>query len=120
MQFVDVSGIYRTIVVPFLGSAHFYCEITLAEVNKWHGLSKLAALFNLTAENICAVGDQLNDLPMLKEVGHGVAMGNGVEALHMYAKFICGNHDEDGILEVVEYIRHHNKQINETGEQTHE
>jgi len=73
-----------------------------------HGLSKVASLFNLEADNICAVGDQLNDLPMLKAVGHGVAMGNGNKALHSYTKFVCGNHDEDGILEVIEYIGEHN------------
>lgn len=105
--------IYHTIVVPHLGSEHCYCEITLADVTKWHGLSKLATLFSLSPDNICAVGDQLNDLPMLKEVGHGVAMGNGDEALHIHAKFVCGNHDEDGILDVVEYIHRHNDLVDD-------
>jgi len=105
--------IYHTIVVPHLGTEYCYCEITLADITKWHGLSKLASLFGLSADNICAVGDQINDLPMLKEVGHAIAMGNGNKALHSHAKFVCGNHDEDGILEVVEYIRQHNDRINQ-------
>jgi|TARA_B100002003_G_scaffold235193_1_gene249865 hypothetical protein len=102
---------FETITVPQLGTDNWYCEISLANITKWHGLSKLASLFGIGPANICAVGDQLNDLPMLKEVGHGVAMGNGDEALHAHAKFVCGNHDEDGILDVVEYIHKHNKQI---------
>ena len=105
--------IYHTIVVPHFGSEYWYCEVTLADITKWHGLSKLASLFSLSADNICAVGDQLNDLPMLKEVGHGVAMGNGDEALHTHVKFVCGSHDEDGILDVVEYIRQHNDLIDD-------
>ena len=102
---------YQSIVVPRLDSEYSYCEVTLADITKWHGLSKLASLFNLNAENICAVGDQVNDLPMLKAVGHGVAMGNGNKILHSHAKFVCGNHDEDGLLEVIEYIRDHNHKI---------
>ena len=105
--------IYHTTVVPHPGTEYCYCEITRAHITKWHGLSKLASLFNLSAANICAVGDQINDLPMLKEVGHGVAMGNGDKALHIHAKFVCGNHDEDGILDVVEYIHRHNDLIDD-------
>jgi len=89
----------------------WYCEITLARVTKWHGLLQLANLFNISAENICAVGDQVNDLPMLVAVTHGVAMGNAVEVLRDKATFVCGNHDEDGILEVIDYIRKHNSSL---------
>jgi len=28
--------------------------------------------------------------------------------IQVHAKFICGNNEEDGILEVIDYIRHHN------------
>jgi Cof subfamily protein (haloacid dehalogenase superfamily) len=102
---------YNSIVIPDANPSACYCEITLANVTKWHGLSQLANLFGITAENICAVGDQVNDLPMLEAVMHGVAMGNGVEALHEHATFVCGNHDEDGILDVIDYIRRHNESI---------
>jgi len=86
-------GVYNHIVVPWRNSEAFYSEITLANIDKWYGLRQLANLFNIGAENICAVGDQVNDISMVKEVAHGVAMGNGVEALQVHAKFICGNND---------------------------
>jgi Cof subfamily protein (haloacid dehalogenase superfamily) len=102
---------YNSIIIPNNDTEAWYCEITLANVTKWHGLSQLADLFGISAENICAVGDQVNDLPMLEAVKHGVAMGNGVKALHEHATFVCGNHDEDGILDVITYIRRHNLAI---------
>jgi 5-amino-6-(5-phospho-D-ribitylamino)uracil phosphatase len=102
---------YNSIVIPDADPNSWYCEITLARVTKWHGLSQLAHLFEITAKNICAVGDQVNDLPMLEAVKHGVAMGNGVDALHEHATLICGNHDEDGILDVIDYIRRHNESV---------
>ncbi len=101
-------GAYDYIVVPWGNSDAFYSEVTLSKIDKWYGLSQLANLFGIEARNICAVGDQINDIPMLKEVSHGVAMGNAVKALHVHAKFVCGKNDEDGILEVIDYIRHYN------------
>ncbi len=107
----DYPGIYDHIVVPWNNSDSYYCEITIADIHKWHGLSKLASLFGISAKNICAVGDQINDIPMLTNVDHPVAMGNGVEALQVHAKFICGHNEEDGILDVVDYINQHNKTV---------
>lgn len=99
---------YNTIIVPHPTSEYFYCEITQQHVHKWHGLTKLAELLNIEASSICAVGDELNDLSMIKGAGHGFAMGNGNPELQRYADHVCGNHDEDGLLEVIDYIRKHN------------
>ncbi len=101
-------GRFNNMIVPHIGGQHYYCEITLAEVTKWYGLSRLADLFGIDATSICAVGDQINDLPMLKAVSHGVVMGNGIRELHEYARFVCGAHDADGLLDVIDYIRTHN------------
>ncbi len=51
-------------------------EIMPANVNKGTGLRDLAERFNIKPENILAMGDQLNDLPMLAYAGISVAMGN--------------------------------------------
>ncbi|MFP6807610.1 MAG: HAD family hydrolase [Pseudomonadales bacterium] len=104
-------GTYEHFIMPWGNSDAFYCEITIAAIDKWYGLSKLASLFDIGANNICAVGDQINDIPMLSKVAHPVAMGNSVEALHVHANFICGKNDEDGILDVVDYINEHNSRV---------
>jgi len=41
----------------------------------------------------------------------GVAMGMCSEALHDHTAFTCAVHDEDGILDVISYIRRHNNSI---------
>ncbi len=56
------------------------------------------------------MGDELNDVPMVKAAGLGVAMGNAHPELKSLADFICGNHDEDGLLELFDYIRQYNSQ----------
>ncbi|MBD3648507.1 MAG: HAD family hydrolase [Pseudomonadales bacterium] len=104
-------GKYNTVVVPHLLTEYFYCEITQKDIDKWHGLTKLGEMLEVDAQSVCAVGDQLNDLPMVCAAGHGFAMGNGNPELQKHADHICGNHDEDGLIEVVEYIRQHNSSV---------
>ena len=53
-------------------------DIVAPTVNKAEGLRKLAALYGQPEENILAVGDNLNDLDMLKAF-RSYAMENGVE-----------------------------------------
>jgi Cof subfamily protein (haloacid dehalogenase superfamily) len=98
----------KAIVVPHTMSNEHYCEISPRHVDKWHGLSALNDHFELTADNVCAVGDQLNDMAMIEKAGHGVAMANGHEDLQQIASFVCGHNEEDGLLDVVNYIREYN------------
>ena len=101
----------NTVMVALTNSPFYYCEVTLNIVDKWHGLSHLLEHLNLDANNVCAVGDELNDMAMVQAAGHGVAMGNGHGDLKAIANFVCGHNEEDGLLHVVEYIRDHNKKL---------
>lgn len=99
---------FNTLIIPHLDSPFHYCEVVQKHVDKWYGLKLLADQKAITASNICAAGDQMNDYAMLQAVAHGVAMGNANTQLQAIAQFICGDHDKDGLLEVVDYIRRHN------------
>ena len=50
------------------------------------------------------MGDDVNDLPMVREAGLGIAMGNGRPELQRVADRIVGSHDADGMLEVAELV----------------
>jgi hypothetical protein len=82
----------------------WYFELTARDVSKWTGLTRLAARLGLPARAICAVGDQTNDLPMLREAGMAVAMGNAVAAVQEAAHWVTGRCDDDGLVAVVERI----------------
>ena len=105
----DHGSIYNTIIVPHLESEWFYCEISLGHIDKWQGLRKILPQFNLATENVCTVGDQLNDMAMVTAAGHGVAMANGHAELQAAADFVCGHNQRDGILDVIDYIHEHNR-----------
>jgi len=82
----------------------FMCEIAPIGVTKWSGIELLAARFEIDASEICAVGDDVNDIPMLEGAGLGIAMGNAVPETKAAADRIAPTHDEDGLVQVVEWV----------------
>ena len=98
----------NTVIVPDYQKRGWYCEITKVSVTKWTGLLQVAGGLGHGPHQICAVGDQMNDMSMVSAATHGVAMGNAVPELKAAARFVCGHNDADGLLDVVRYIRTHN------------
>ncbi len=76
-------------------------EITHASVTKGTGLLALAAQLGIPAEQTIAVGDADNDLPMLRDAGLGVAMGNANENARAAAAAIVADNDHNGCAEAV-------------------
>ena len=72
-------------------------EIFDPAVNKWEGVLHLAKRHDLTPEQIVAIGDDVNDLPMIQNAGLGVAMGNAREQVKAVAKRVIGTNQEDGL-----------------------
>ena len=77
-------------------------------MDKWTGIKELLLELNLKENQVCCVGDELNDLPMISASHHGFAMGNADSRLKAKAKYTCGDYDKNGILDVLAYIEHTN------------
>ncbi|MDU7209532.1 MAG: Cof-type HAD-IIB family hydrolase [Streptococcus sp.] len=72
-------------------------------VHKAAGLNQLIQHLNLLPENVMAMGDEENDLSMLKWAGLGVAMANGVAIAKETADAVTTRtNDESGVAEAVE------------------
>ncbi len=84
--------------------AGFMCEIAPFGVSKWTGVFHLATQLDIRPEEICAVGDDVNDIPMIQAAGLGVAMGNAVEEVKSIADRIAPANDDDGLEQVVEWV----------------
>jgi Cof subfamily protein (haloacid dehalogenase superfamily) len=80
------------------------CEIAPAGVSKWTGVQHLAAATGIEEHEICAVGDDVNDIPMIRGAGLGVAMGNALPEVKAAADRIAPGHDSDGLVTVVEWL----------------
>lgn len=72
-------------------------ELMPAGVNKGTALRELAQRLGLTREQVMAIGDFDNDLPMLRYAGCSVAMGNGSEAVKRTARYVTASNDREGV-----------------------
>lgn len=79
-------------------------EVFDPTVNKWSGVSYVAKLHGIAAEQIVAIGDDMNDAPMIQNVGLGVAMGNAREALKPLADRVIGQNTDDGLAVFLEEL----------------
>jgi hydroxymethylpyrimidine pyrophosphatase-like HAD family hydrolase len=72
-------------------------EIFDPAVNKWQGILHVARLHGVGPAEIVAIGDDVNDLPMIRAAGLGVAMGNARAEVKQAAARVIGRNDEDGL-----------------------
>ena len=64
-------------------------------------LLRLAERWGIERENIIAVGDNDNDISMVRMAGLGVAMGDCSDALKPVADEFIGSNDEDSIAQLI-------------------
>ena len=80
------------------------CEVLRKDASKWSGILHLAELWGVDPSEICAVGDDMNDVPMLRGAGLGVAMGHAPAAVRAAADHVTADHDNDGVALLVDQI----------------
>lgn len=79
-------------------------ECFAPHVSKWHGLQHLMKAWDIPAERVAAIGDDVNDLEMITHAGLGIAMGNAVDAVRAVADRHAPHHDAQGLAVAVEAI----------------
>ncbi|EDR23951.1 hypothetical protein, conserved [Entamoeba dispar SAW760] len=67
--FTDIDGIVVT------ESQSTFIEITRNDATKGHAVKTLAQILNINLKNVMAIGDAMNDIPMLDVAGYPVVMG---------------------------------------------
>jgi Cof subfamily protein (haloacid dehalogenase superfamily) len=73
-----------------------YLDITPKNINKNNALSILENYLSINKDEVMAIGDNLNDLDMVKNSGIGVAVGNSYDELKNVAKYTTKNPVETG------------------------
>ena len=71
---------------------------------KWSGLARIADAERIAPQEIAAIGDDANDVGMLRAAGLGIAMGNAVEAARAAADRIVSSNAEGGVIEAIEQV----------------
>jgi 5-amino-6-(5-phospho-D-ribitylamino)uracil phosphatase len=79
-------------------------EVFDPAVNKWEGVLHVARRHGVAAEQIVAIGDDVNDVPMIANAGLGVAMGNAKPEVQAVARRVVKSNREDGLAEFLEEL----------------
>lgn len=86
-------------------------EVMVKEVSKWKGVLEIADFFGIEKDEIAAIGDQDNDLPMIEGARYGFAMGNSIEKVKQAADFIVASNNNLGVVEAIEKVLELNKNV---------
>lgn len=80
-------------------------EISALDVTKASGLARVAQSHGISADEIVAVGDMPNDIPMLLWAGSSYAVGNAHPAAQQAAKDgVLATNDEDAVAQLIESL----------------
>jgi Cof subfamily protein (haloacid dehalogenase superfamily) len=79
-----------------------YLEFMPLGVTKASGVAFVAERSGIPMSAVMAMGDQSNDLEMLRDVGLGVAMGDAPSEVKAAADEVTGGVDDDGVAAAIE------------------
>jgi hydroxymethylpyrimidine pyrophosphatase-like HAD family hydrolase len=81
-----------------------FLEFLAPGVSKGRAVRWLARRLDVPLGRCLAAGDQYNDLEMIREVGHGVAMPTAPAAVQEVAQYVAPAVDEEGAAQMIERI----------------
>jgi HAD hydrolase, family IIB len=79
-----------------------FLEIANKNVNKGKTLRILGELTNIKMEEVIAVGDSYNDIPLLEVAGMPVAVSNANEEIKKISRFESTSNNDDALKTVIE------------------
>lgn len=92
----------QNLLVPTYGVE--VLEIFDPAVNKWDGVLHIARRHKIEPDEIVAIGDDINDLPMIRHAGLGVAMGNARPEVQSAADRVIGGNHEEGLADFLDEL----------------
>lgn len=79
-----------------------FISVTRAGVSKASAVRSVAGKYGLSLSDVMMVGDGENDVSVMNEVGHPVAMGNAVAGALAAARYTVGSVEDAGLVEALE------------------
>ena len=73
----------------------------MLQASKSLALEKICGFYRINLSEVIAIGDELNDISMLKAAGLSVAVENAVDELKFQADIITASNNDDGFSKLV-------------------
>lgn len=80
-------------------------EVLQKSGDKFYGVKKYAEIRGIDLKDVAAIGDDSNDVMLIKSVGLGIAMKNGVERLREAADVVSDfDNNSDGAVKILDKV----------------
>jgi Cof subfamily protein (haloacid dehalogenase superfamily) len=93
---------YTVALTEYLHRDFSLVDVVRAGCSKGAALREWAGRRGVPREAVMAVGDNLNDVPMLEFAGRPVVMGNGLAELKVRGWAVTASNDHDGVARAIE------------------
>jgi len=101
---VGGRAIVEVMEQPRYGPDQVAIEAHDPKATKWNALSWLLERWQIAPEEVVAVGDDVNDIPMLRAAGMSFAMGNASEEVKAAAMAVTASNDRHGVVEALKQV----------------
>ena len=89
---------------PLFSEKYNLIQILAANTDKMIALRYLLDYIGTDMAHVVAIGDDINDIEMIREAGLGVAVANAIPAVKAVAKRMTSSNDDDGVALVIEEL----------------
>jgi len=106
LKIVIISGRESEVVARRAKDLQF-SAVYQGVINKLGPFLQLQSKYNLTKEQMCYIGDDINDLPIFQEAGLAVAVADAVEEVKLLAHYVTKLPGGGGaVREIIDKILH--------------
>ena len=81
-----------------------FIDLIIPGLHKANGISRLLKRWNLSPQNVVAIGDSGNDAEMLKMARYSFAMANAAESIKAIARYQTDDNNHQGALNVIQAV----------------
>lgn len=81
-----------------------YIDVMKEGSTKANAIKILINYLNISKEEVIAIGDGGNDIPMFEIAGYKIVMGNANEFVKSKADYITDTNNNDGVAKALEYV----------------
>jgi len=79
-------------------------EVFDKSATKWNAVSWYLRGHGIDPSRVAAIGDQVNDLSMIRGAGIGIAMGNAIDEVKALARYTTASNRHDGVARAIDAI----------------
>jgi len=111
---VDDAAVLAQVSAEFGSASHNFLRVPTTDtmiieafarsVDKWNGVAKLCRRWKIDPRHTVAVGDDVNDVEMVRRAGLGVAVANACAAVKGVARRITGSNDDCGVAKLLDEL----------------